>query len=183
MELKKYQEFCDLFSQAEKKLKQVENLIDQLAIPAVNELRYAGFHCACSLAATTEKEAEDHLDSARKHCKRAIFDAMEIGVCYFLVKIRMFKDDYRLVPVTNVVKDYVDYLQQVRTIQDFVASHNRHAPEAEWETIQKHFDTVSIINGTLDAARPELNKTLQLWRIGIIVSILSLFVAIIKLFL
>ena len=42
MKLEKHEEFCRLFTLAERKIKQVENIVDDVVIPAVNELRHAG---------------------------------------------------------------------------------------------------------------------------------------------
>lgn len=178
MESGDYREYCRLFRLAETKIKRIETLFGDLAIPAVNELRYAGFHCACSLIPESEEAAQDELRSAERHCQRSIYESMEIGISALLNRISYFKKDYRFVPITKAIPDYVEYLRQIRETQDFIGTTNRRDMPDAWEDIQGHFDKLLEIERTLEASRPELNKYLLLWRIGILIALLSPIVAV-----
>ena len=45
-------------------------------VAAINELRYAGHHVLEASQADDEAEVEDHIASARNHCRRAVNDAV-----------------------------------------------------------------------------------------------------------
>lgn len=169
-----YKDLKCLFDLAEAKLKQVEHLVDKLDIPSINELRYAGHHCVNALMANDSAATKAEITEAESHCKRAIYDAMEIGILYLLSKIRMFKEDYRLVPVATVIPSYVEYLVQIRKIQACVAAVPRRNKEENFGLMQEHFTELTVISDVLEVARPELNKTLSLWRTGVYIGLATL---------
>jgi len=177
---KKFEQFCSLYFQAEKKLKKIETVIGRLAIPPLNEFRYAGCHIARYLSG----EEESNISDAERHCKRAIYDSMEIGISYYLDEIGNFREDYKLIPITDVVNGYVEDCQKIREIQNFISSYNRHQLENSWEVVQANFDVLEKINDKLEAARPELNKKILNWRrniaIGLgcfVVTVISILIA------
>lgn len=179
MEPDLFQEYCRLFALAEQKVKLIELLEDELSIPAVNELRYAGSHCARALLApAADKRAELILES-EKHCRRAIYDALEIGLAHRLRGIDEFLEDYRLVPISPVVSTFNEDLAAIQQIRDSIAGRNRHDVETddEWQLMQQQFDRLTEIQSRFEAARGELRKGLNLWRISIIVSLLALAVS------
>ena len=122
-----YQEFCRLFALAECKVKQLENTIDKLPIPSINELRYAGFHSVCSLKiGISDETKQKEIQSAINHCKRAIHDAMEIGILYYLREIREFEKDYKFVSITSVLPSYIQDTITINEIRGFIDKLNRH---------------------------------------------------------
>ncbi len=111
MQNNKYKELHDLFALAEKKIKRVEQINHEgLSIPSVNQLRYAGRHCLDSLVSDDE-EVENNIYEAKDHCKRAIYDAMEIGIVTILEKIQIFNKDYKYITITDVLPDYISTLR------------------------------------------------------------------------
>jgi len=59
----RFQEFRRLWTEAEARLKRTEHVSTLLIVPAVNELRYAGYHLLLSLA------EEDQVLPTHKHRK------------------------------------------------------------------------------------------------------------------
>ena len=182
-----YGEFCRLFDLAEQKIKQVENLCDQLPIPAVNQLRGAGFHCSRALAADSVEKERVNIDSATMHCKRALYDAGEIAISFLIRKIDLFRKDYRWVPVGKVVgATYLADLQCIREAQRFIESlspHDMDLKNGTLEAAQRHWETLQRISGTFEIAREELDKYLFRWRLGTLISILALLAAVLRLLL
>jgi len=181
-----FKKFCELYFLAEKKLKKVETVTRRLAIPPLNEFRYAGCHIARHLDGETD---DNNIFDAERHCKRAIYDSMEIGITYYLDEIGAFKKEYDRIPITDVVSEYVGDLQKLREVQNFISSKNRHQFENSWEDLQNYFDELEKIYDRLDAARSELNKKVNTWRrnlaiglFSVALSILGLIVAIKSLF-
>ena len=184
METQDYNELHDLFSVAEEKIKTVEQLeIDGLEIPAVNELRYAGKHCLISLTSTDDDEIAQNLYEAKDHCKRATFDAMEMGIVILLDKIRIFKEDYKYVTIPDVLPDYLENLKTVRDIQSFIAKTNRlEITEDDYQKIQELFDQVFEISESFEIARSELNKKIARWKWGVILPLITIALALIGIF-
>ncbi|MDQ6954812.1 MAG: hypothetical protein Q9M20_05155 [Mariprofundaceae bacterium] len=84
-----------LFDSAEIKLKETEQLCGDLAIPSVNELRYVGYHITKALCHDVDSnDYNEELLRAERHCKRAVYDANEVGIEYLLRKIANFKEQY-----------------------------------------------------------------------------------------
>ena len=102
---------------SERKIKKVECLDKRIAIPAINELRYAGYHLVQFLK---DNDRNGSLEKAKNHCKRAIYDASECGIVYCLERIDQFKDDYRLVEVAPVIPLYIGefYWLRIRSLNN-----------------------------------------------------------------
>lgn len=176
-----YTRYCDLYSLAEEKIKQVEQIAGDVVMPAVTELRYAGFHCVHSLCSDDSQKNQEELKLAEKHCTRAIYEALEIGVSYYLNQIDNFVKDYWPARIGKVIPDYVEDRLALRRIQNFVARHTRGGAEEEWDTLQEHFEMAQKIYDKLEAARPELSAELYKWRVGILIAILAILVTLIAL--
>ena len=101
-------EISDLFKLAEKKIKFVENLDEGLLFPAVNQLRYVAFHLLRESEAQDISLKQEELRKAKNHCQRAIYDSVETGITFCLVKIHEFQEDYKLIVVADVVPAYID---------------------------------------------------------------------------
>lgn len=148
----------DLFRKAELNLKSAEHLTNNVFIPAVNELRYAGNHLFRYLC----DGDKDGLLSAQKHCKRAIYDAAEGPLLKFLGDVVQFQDDYSKEPcVTDVMSDYVVHMKKVQDARNLIAKVQPASREEYFELVEPHLNTLSEIVNLLDAARPEINKRMR----------------------
>ena len=112
-------EFHLWFKKAEKAVKEVEYIHTELTMPAVNELRYAGYHVSNYLENT---ELTDELNRAVGHCKRAIYDAYEASILYNIKEFRAFKEDYGKVVISEVLADYSELHFRVTSILEFFQS-------------------------------------------------------------
>ena len=80
----KRREVVASFAEAEDTLKLAERVSGDVALPAVNQLRYALCHLL-----------ENDLEAAIRHCVRARYDAYEASIGYFLDYIAtFFEQDY-----------------------------------------------------------------------------------------
>ena len=176
MNISDYKELHDLFNIAEEKIKTVEHLnIDGIEIPAVNELWYAGQHCLMSLTSEDKDTIERNIHEAKDHCKRAIYDAMEMGIVILLEKIRIFQVDYRYVIVTDVLPDYVTKLKTIREIQSFISKTNRLIiTEDDYQKIQDSYSQVFEISENLELSREELNKKNRRYKLLVIYSLITI---------
>ncbi|WP_092032173.1 hypothetical protein [Marinobacter sp. DSM 26671] len=149
------------FRQAENLLKTAEWDDLRLDIPTINELRYAGFHLINALETTDLHAQLQEFNKGVRHCRRASYDAIELGLINELEQVIDFERDYSLVPVTNALPDYVELMERVEGIKEKLGQ-NEKAPdrEAYYEDAESHLKELKQINRKLKVARTELNKHL-----------------------
>ncbi|NWN50465.1 hypothetical protein HT121_24160 [Pseudomonas sp. MAFF 301514] len=153
-------ELVRLFRLAEEKIKLVENLNQELSIPAINELRYAGFHMSQYLAG--EEGSAEQLAKAENHCKRAIYDAVEAGVTHQLEVIAQFQFDFRLLIISEVVPGYAEIQEQASEARDLILEPRK--PEdraAYYEKCSEHLENLRKAQKKLDLHREDLLKALR----------------------
>ena len=73
-------EIRKIYSDAEYAIKRYERIALEDQVAAINELRYAGHHVLEASLAEDESEIEDHIASARNHCRRAVNDAKDAAI-------------------------------------------------------------------------------------------------------
>lgn len=73
------------FSESEKTIKEAERAFPDrgVSVPAVNELRYAGYH----LLRWERTKNEEELGKALNHAKRAYYDAAELLLCAYIAAV------------------------------------------------------------------------------------------------
>ncbi|MBF0098191.1 MAG: hypothetical protein HQM04_14895 [Magnetococcales bacterium] len=162
-ELKQY------YDAAEATLKEGECAQNAISTPAINELRYAGQHLLRYLTGSTEPSLEpddddgdDEWENAAKHCKRAMFDAAEAPVQFYMKQIRVFQEDYRKEVVTDVVAGYVKMMVRVDAINQEVSAIAKGSRQKFAEKVRNHVQELADINSQLRVAREELNKKITL---------------------
>ena len=79
------------YSAADKFAREVFEFSDDVAIPATNELRYAGHHLLSALGDDGRIVGPEHLRKAISHCHRAQYEAAEAGIASAIKKISQFR--------------------------------------------------------------------------------------------
>ncbi|MFZ3028430.1 hypothetical protein [Rhodoferax sp.] len=149
----------ELFKKAETNLKSAEHLTNVVFIPALNELRYAGYHLVKYLSSTGD---EDDLRSAQKHCKRAIYDTAEGPMLKFLGDVAKFQEDYSKEPcITDVIPGYVGHMKKVAEARNLIAEVKPESRDEYFDLVEPHLTSLIEIAGLLDTARPEINKRMR----------------------
>lgn len=176
-----------LFAEAEKRIKEIEHFQEGLDIPAINELRYVAFHLLEALISDSAAQ-ENHKSKIVSHIQRAIYDACEALISIHLHELRQFQDDYRLIAVSDVVKDYQSLMVEAEEAKRLISKNRRghDGRDAYYEKALQHVDTLQRTNSILRASRDELNKKLQnhrresrRWIIGTGLAILTMVVGLI----
>ena len=154
-------ELVRLFQQAEEKIKLVEKLSQELSIPAINELRYAGYHMTQYLSGNADAETE--LTKAQNHCKRAIYDAVEAGVTRQLELIKQFQDDFRLISLSEAIPGYKDIQKQIKGARDLILTpRDSKQDRAEYyEQCSTHLENLRVAHDDLELYREDLLKRLK----------------------
>ncbi len=148
------------FKDAEKFLKKSE-LLDirnnKLYIPSVNELRYYGYHLNKAFALDCPKKQFEEIKRAERHCHRAAYDAVELGMIYSLKEVAAFQDDYSDVVVTDVLSNYPALLAEVESIRQFIVDNSSEDRSAYYGDCYEHLKKLKEIRNTLTWSRSSLN--------------------------
>jgi hypothetical protein len=145
---------------AEDKLKRTERINGALTVPAVNELRYAGYHALEAVTAASPEEAHLQYEKAEKHCKRAAYDAVEAEILFHFAALKQFQDDYRLVQIDIPGVDYQGIRRQANEARKLVSEARRSDETRDdyYARILPHCDQLASGVEDLTVARDELNK-------------------------
>lgn len=181
-------EISDLFTLAEEKIKLIEHLGNGLKFPAVNQLRYVGFHLFRAELAIGAEKRNNELRKAKNHCQRAIYDAVEVGILYYLDRFKVFQNDYRKECIFDVVLCYHEYRNLANKITNFISSITRDSISDhcnnrgdQYQLSTEYLNRLKEIDEILQSSRDELNKKIRDKRTQAVVSIWSLIVTIVGL--
>ena len=116
----KLHRLVQLFETAEKHVKKAEDVNGNIVIPSINELRYFGYHIAKALLAEDDPATlAKEIEKAEGHAKRAIYDASEALIVFYLEKAEQFhirhQDSDSIVEILPEYIDYLDQLEQIKT--------------------------------------------------------------------
>ncbi len=134
-------EISELFSIAEEKIKLTQNLAGELGFPAINQLRYVAFHLLRAETAVDIDVKNEEYRKAKNHCERAIYDAVESGIIYYLDKIRDFKEDYATVIIPEVLPDYIGICKEAVEANVFISSITRNSVSDHCNNEGDKYDT------------------------------------------
>lgn len=131
-----------------------------LFIPAVNQLRYAGFHYIKADALKDPAEKTANLEKAINHCHRAYFDTKEAMLLEQLGIFEEFRAAFAGSP--NLIKNYPDYTEdyaQVNKIKKQIIEIRReiYADRHDlFDRIDPHLEKLQTIVNKTSALRPTL---------------------------
>ncbi len=160
------------------------------SIPAMNELRYAGFHF---LYAETNgaKGRKGELIKAINHCRRASYEAAESGILTALDTINLFRGDYKTITISPVFPNWHEALKTREIATASLSKARARGPEVngDHEEFKAIFNQLKSICEKLDLSREELNKIISVQRsdtrkyiVTVVLSFLSVLVAAIGIF-
>ena len=160
---RKFKSIQDIYNKAEQHIKQVELCQTELPFGAINELRYAGHHLLKGLAAQeagNAEKAEREYQDAEDHCNRAMYEASEAGIGYLVWLYRTFEEDYKDIPLTGVIPEYVRSRALIQEIVRKLSEGrlNRVSSSDQASEYMEMFASLYKMVNVLEAARPELNK-------------------------
>ena len=148
-----------LYDTADKFAREVAEFRAEMAIPAYNELRYAGHHLLQVLDDNGSISSNEQLRRAVSHCERAMYEAAEAGIISVLDSIDQFRKEYKNIVVKDVVDDYVSILVQSRKAQDLLAR-GRSDQMSSSERASGYMETFRQLRDAseiLEASRDDLN--------------------------
>ena len=178
----KYARFCVLFDAAERRIKQFEKLDFEPCLPAINQLRYAACHIKRSFE-TSGKAQNECIESAERHCKRALKDVTEACIDYVVAWVADYERMFRFVPISEEIKEHHEIRVQLRKAFRFAASYNHDNIEDVTAQLEESMDIALSVFDIYEAARPELNKRARIQRykaLGVLVIGSGLFMTLLQ---
>lgn len=147
--------------------KEVFEFCDEVAIPALNELRYAGHHLLRALRDDGGIADREQLRKALSHCQRSQYEAAEAAIAHALGLIGKFQEDYKMVPIGQAVPDYPSIQKTVRAAQELAGRpRSNDGPNADGALpdaarYMEMFRQLREQHYVLEDARPELTKYIR----------------------
>lgn len=159
----KLEEIRNLYQDAERRIKEIEVFQEELPLPAINELRYAGHHLLRAEEAGAQDASDAELDKARNHCLRAIYDAEELRALSALSQFRAFNEDYRLVAVSESIPWYSEVKTQADNVSEILSNKPRLQEQglSYIETLSSSAAALAISVKKLESSREVLNARLS----------------------
>lgn len=102
------------YRRAERAIKRCARLSYAVPTPAINQLRYAGYHVLCAVEAQDAGNTNGilrHLEDAEEHCVRAWLDAFDAITCRNLLTIRAF--DEKCYPISQIERYIPGYIAEM----------------------------------------------------------------------
>ena len=155
--------FRDAYARADDFCREVQAFVDQAGIPAMNELRYAGYHLLHAIDDAGAVVKPEELVRATNHALRAGYEAGEAGILTALDQIAQFQHQYAAVPITGVVPNYVDILRDAQAASDRHTADREHDDDRidDLDAFRATFAKLKGHCRTLELAREEMNKLVQ----------------------
>ncbi len=152
---------------AEDYIKRAELATTTLDIPSINELRYFGFHLSKALACdeSQESQQQEELRRAEKHCKRAGYDAVELGIISCSELIVQFDRDHREAPVviSDVISNYATKRARFGAIKDELSRQQKSDRDQYLESCFGFLDELKDISREFESARDDLRRKILLY--------------------
>jgi len=150
---------CEDFERADEIIQDVKSITKDEVIPAISQLRYSGWHLACWLNADLDgKPNEEAFSEAKRHSKRAIFEASRYGALFCMLGIQSFRDMYGGEIMPDIITNYSEKMYKVEESRKFVISVSDQERDVRADACYEHFVTVKDILQELICCQPELNK-------------------------
>ncbi len=169
----KWKELFDLYSKAEETLKSSEWITLELSTPALNQLRYTGYHILHALQ--SEPINEEELIKAIGHAKRAYFDAKEIIALHSIETIRKIRDEVKghSDVLKGQIRDYPTVRDNMICAQKSINEliFKKESRDDLYQNLDKPIKTLQIYIESYECAREDIfaeiykKKTVKFWQI------------------
>ncbi|MDR0303389.1 MAG: hypothetical protein LBH98_01280 [Chitinispirillales bacterium] len=176
------------FKRADNLAQDVKLLTGKEVIPAIIQLRYAGFHISEFLL----NEDSKYLEKAKSHAKRAVFEAARYGIAFCGEAIKKFQEMYQSEILPDTVTKYSEKMLIVQKAKDGVLVDGNEDERAD--ACESSFYKIKSILVELMACQDVLNqraeekvrdreqkkKETQRWKIMFFIAVASLVVMVVN---
>ncbi len=112
------EDIYEWYTEAEKLIRVLANILSVPMQQAINQLRYAGHHIVKSqCSGVSEEERQQNLIESYKHCKRAVYDALDFYVYklneYYRCLLPLLKKQ-EAIKIEGILSNYIVQINQCR---------------------------------------------------------------------
>lgn len=160
----KIKQLITVFKDAEKQLKHSEHDTNELSIPSINQLRYVAFHLVESFSSQDSTKIEEELNKAINHAQRAKYDAVEIGIVYYLEQIRIFQENYSSYSETlEILPHYIEHLTKAQNASDKLQAIKDDEKDRDeyYKEIAPHYQILKDVYISFQISIPLINKKIE----------------------
>ncbi len=128
------------------------------------QLRYVAFHLIESLSSQDNIKIEEELNKAINHAQRAKYDAVEIGIIYYLEQIKIFQESYSSFTETlEILPNYIDYLTKAQNASDKLQAIKDDEKDREtyYKEIVPFYQILKDVYISFQTAIPLINKKVE----------------------
>lgn len=154
------------YATAEMHIKAAELSGSDVDIPSINELRYFGYHLCKALSCDNSHKGKekqlDELKKAHKHCKRASYDAIELGLVESLEEIKDFIERFKgQVVVSDVVPDFAAKKTRVSEVADMMRNHPKPDRDEYYEESLTYLTELRAVASYFDNCSDDLTRKIE----------------------
>jgi len=155
-----FREIQKLYEETKTFIGEVENVSPYLTSSANDQLGRACFLLIEALASEDEGAFDTNARWAKYQCHFAMAEAAQTGIGGLCQLLTEFDDDYKGVPVVDVVDDYIGIRTLRREIEEELSNDEFHKMEPEEQSHRSRAMFVRLRDGVrrLDDSRIELDK-------------------------
>ncbi|DAB30994.1 MAG TPA: hypothetical protein CFH84_01015 [Sulfurimonas sp. UBA12504] len=160
----KINQLITVFKDAEKQLKHSEHDTNELSIPSINQLRYVAFHLVESFSSQDSSKIEEELNKAINHAQRAKYDAVEIGIVYYLEQIKIFQENYSSYTETlEILPNYIEYLTKAQNASDKLQTIKDDEKDREeyYKEVAPYYQILKDVYISFQTSIPLINKKIE----------------------
>ena len=149
------------YDEADQYVREIAEYRDAASVPALNQLRYAGHHFLEAIGDDGSIQSEEAFRRAYNHCERALYDATDAGITFALKQINRFKEDFKDIVITEVIPDYLDYLEKAENAKDMLGRSRSQPPLVRAKEYMEVFRDMREITTKLDVSRDSCTVALR----------------------
>ena len=154
---------------------------EELFIPSINQLRYAGYHVLAALVSEVPATKEEECRKAKSHCLRAIYDAYDNEINFTLSKINQFREDYKSIQILPTFPEYSQILVEARRAQSLLikARKSNDARRGYYSDARDVARSLRAAVCAIEDIREELNKVVAQHNHGVLIRWATILVTIV----
>ena len=158
-----FKEARERITRIKKELKCYNDIDNDIQIPSINEIRYVVYHTLKGLNEDEPKRQDEEFRRAIRHCQRASYDILEIGITDKIEYVKNFSYKYRNINIAEIIEEWPEFQKKVNEINISLAEINR----SEYSNIdyqnlaEKKYQEICDLVVILDNSVEELYKKIK----------------------
>jgi|GEM_PF-4137499 len=141
-------------------LKCYNQIDNEIEIPSINEIRYVVYHTLKGLDETDPTKQDEEFRRAIRHCQRASYDILEIGITDKIEYFKKYAEKYKSLNISEIIPDWPGFHKKISDINIALAEINRseYSSGDYHDMVEEKYNEACKIVDVLDASIEEVEK-------------------------